>query len=213
MVQFEIFTHNPFYENSYLLFDETGEGIIIDPGMYTSSEESTVADFIDRHNIKLKAIVNTHAHIDHVFGVEWCREKYDIPFWLNDKDKVNLESLEQKAALFGVKMEPVGAPDKHIDEGDTIRFGNTELETYFTPGHAPGHVVFVHHHQQLIIGGDVLFQGSVGRVDLPYCDPDALIESIQTKLYTLPDTYQVLPGHGPSTTIGVEKKTNPFVKG
>ncbi len=212
MMQFEMFTVNPFYENTYVLFDETGEGIIIDPGMYTSSEETQVAEFIERHSIKLKAVVNTHAHLDHVMGVEWCRQRYNIPFFLHELDLVNMENLESKAMIFGVSMEPVAGPDQYITPGENVKFGNTELEVLFTPGHAPGHVVFVNHHQQMVIGGDVLFKGSVGRVDLPHCDPDALVQSIRTQLYTLPDTYQVYPGHGPSTTIGIEKQSNPFVK-
>ncbi|NNE55071.1 MAG: MBL fold metallo-hydrolase [Flavobacteriales bacterium] len=211
MMQIEIFTVNPFYENTYILHDETGEGIIIDPGMYTATEQTTIKEFVAKHAIQLQAIVNTHGHIDHVMGVEWCRQEYGIPFHMNEKDLVNIEALEMKAQMFGVSMQEVNAPEHFIQEGENVRFGNTELEVLFTPGHAPGHVVFVNHQQQVVIGGDVLFKGSVGRVDLPYCDPAALEKSIREKLYQLPDTYQVYPGHGPSTTIGIEKRSNPFV--
>jgi len=211
MIQMEIFTFNPFQENTYVLFDETGEAIIIDPGMHTVSEEAQIKAFISSQNLKPIAIVYTHAHIDHVMGVEWCRSEYNIPFWLHKLDLVNLEALPIKAQMFGVSMESVADPDQFINEGEKISFGNSELDVLFTPGHSPGHVVFIDHLQRRIIGGDVLFKGSVGRVDLPHCNADHLVESIREKLYKLDETYQVFPGHGPSTTIGLEKKTNAFV--
>jgi hydroxyacylglutathione hydrolase len=211
MIQMEMFTFNPFQENTYVLFDETHEAIIIDPGMYTSTEETRLKDFISNQNLKPIAIVNTHAHIDHVMGVEWCRSQYQIPFVLHKLDLVNLEALPLKAQMFGVSMEDVAPPDRFIEEGEKITFGNSELDIMFTPGHAPGHVVFIDHLQRRIIGGDVLFKGSVGRVDLPGCNPDDLVHSIREKLYKLDDIYQVFPGHGPSTTIGLEKKSNAFV--
>jgi hydroxyacylglutathione hydrolase len=211
MIQMEMFTFNPFQENTYVLFDETHEAIIIDPGMYTSTEETRLKDFISNQNLKPIAIVNTHAHIDHVMGVEWCRSQYQIPFLLHKFDLVNLEALPLKAQMFGVSMEDVAPPDRFIEEGEKITFGNSELDIMFTPGHAPGHVVFIDHLQRRIIGGDVLFKGSVGRVDLPGCNPDDLVHSIREKLYKLDDIYQVFPGHGPSTTIGLEKKSNAFV--
>lgn len=211
MIQHEIFTFNPFAENTYVLFDETHEAIIIDPGMYTSSEESVLKDFIAGQNLNPIAIVNTHAHIDHVMGVEWCRQQYNIPFWLHEKDVVNLDGLQMKAQIFGVGMEDVAPPDRFIIEGENIQFGNSELDVVFTPGHSPGHVVFIDHHQRRVIGGDLLFKGSVGRTDLPHCNVDDLEHSIREKMYKLDDTYQIFPGHGPSTTIGFEKKFNAFV--
>lgn len=207
----EMFTFNPFQENTYVLFDETHEAIIIDPGMYTSAEETRLKDFILNQHLKPISIVNTHAHIDHVMGVEWCRSQYQIPFVLHKLDLVNLEALPLKAQMFGVSMEDVAPPDRFIEEGEKITFGNSEMDIMFTPGHAPGHVVFIDHLQRRIIGGDVLFKGSVGRVDLPGCNPDDLVHSIREKLYKLDDIYQVFPGHGPSTTIGLEKKSNAFV--
>ena len=211
MIQIEVFTFNPFQENTYLLFDETNEAIVVDPGMYDRVEEATLFNTIKRHGLQLKAVVNTHAHIDHVFGVAACVEKFGVPFYLHKSDLPTMSGSVKAAAMYGLDLQPVPSPTHWLKEGELVKFGNTELEIRFCPGHAPGHVVLVSHFQQIVIGGDVLFKESVGRVDLPGGDGPELDRSIRSQLYTLEDTYQVYPGHGPSTTIGYEKKHNSFV--
>ncbi|WP_026997467.1 MBL fold metallo-hydrolase [Flectobacillus major] len=212
MIQLEIFTFNPFQENTYVLWDKTLECVIIDPGCHVYEERKILTDFITSKQLKPVKLLNTHAHIDHILGNAFIKRTYSIGLHLHAKDIPVLESAPSRAAYWGFPAYEHTEVDTFLEEGTDITFGNTTLEVLFTPGHAPGHVVFYHKGQQLVIGGDVLFRGSVGRTDLPLCSFADLEKSIKTKLYTLPDTTTVYPGHGPSTTIGFEKKNNPFVK-
>lgn len=206
------FTFNPFSENTYVLFDETKECIIVDPGMTDDDEDQILFDFIREKGLKPKRVLNTHCHIDHILGNSITCETYQIELVAH---KLEIETLKRgpiSSAMFGINYRESPNPHSFIDEGEEILFGNTVLDILFVPGHAPGHVAFVHHADKVIIGGDVLFRGSVGRVDLPGCNPKDLVNSIQKKLYLLPDDYEVFSGHGPETTIGEEKRNNIFVR-
>lgn len=207
------FTFNPFQENTYVLFDETKEAIIIDPGCYYPNEFKQVDTFIESEGLTLKAIVNTHCHIDHVLGVQEVKDKFSVPFQAHKNESLNLDRLDFQANMFGLPLKSATPEiDQFINEKDIVRFGSTELEILFVPGHSPGHLAFVNHATNTIIGGDVLFRQSIGRTDLPGCNHDHLIESIQEKLFKLNDDYTVLAGHMENTTIGYEKQNNPFVK-
>jgi hydroxyacylglutathione hydrolase len=212
MIQIKIFTFNPFNENTYILYDETNECVIIDPGCHNYEERKELTDFIETSELKPVKLLNTHAHIDHILGNAFVKRKYEIPYFLHKKDMPILESAPNRAAHWGFPAYEHTDVDVFMEEGDKISFGESELEVLFTPGHAPGHVVFLNREQKICIGGDVLFKGSVGRTDFPLCSFEELEKSIKTKLYTLDDDVIVFPGHGAFTKIGIEKLTNPFVK-
>lgn len=211
MIQIQSFVFSPFQENTYVLFDETHEAVIIDPGCLMQAEKETLAQFITQNRLIVKALLQTHAHLDHVFGSAFVKRKYGVKMWMHKNELPILASVENRCQLWGIRgYEPVEA-EEFIDEGDIISFGNSQLEILFVPGHAPGHLAFVNHAQRFVIGGDVLFNGSIGRTDFPLCDHEALINSIQTKFMTLEDDYRVYAGHMDSTTIGHERRTNPFL--
>ncbi|WAC09695.1 MBL fold metallo-hydrolase [Dyadobacter pollutisoli] len=212
MVQIQTFVFNPFSENTYLLSDETGEAIIIDPGCYDQSEYKTLTDYIASNNLTPVKIINTHAHIDHVLGIAALKRKYNIPFYLHRLDEPVLKAVKSYASNYGFAVFDEPEIDQYLKEGESVTFGNTSLKIIFVPGHAPGHVAFVNDEQKFVIGGDVLFHLSIGRTDLPGGDHATLLSSIRTQLFTLPDDYQVFPGHMQSTTIGFEKKHNPFFR-
>lgn len=212
MIQIQSFTFNPFSENTYLLYDETGEAVIVDPGCYDAEEFEELYNFIESNKLKPVQIINTHAHIDHVLGVYAVKEKYAIPFSLHKIDEQLLKAVKTYAPNYGFPRFDEPEIDSYLVEGETVKFGSSELKIIFVPGHAPGHVAFVNDTQRFVIGGDVLFRQSIGRTDLPGGDHETLIESIRLKLFTLDDDYTVYAGHMGPTTIGFEKKNNPFLK-
>jgi hydroxyacylglutathione hydrolase len=204
-------TFNQFQENTYLLHDDTNECVVIDPGCYEKHEREQLKKYIEDNNLKVVRLLNTHCHIDHVLGNKFVANTYNVELEIHPDDEQTLRSVPVYAPVYGFPMYEEQLPAKYIKEGDTVRFGNTELEVIFAPGHAAGHVVFYNRSEKILIGGDVLFQESIGRTDLPGGDFDTLIQSIKTKLFTLPDDVTVYCGHGPETTIGHEKKYNPFL--
>lgn len=206
------FSFNAFPENTYLLHDETNECVIIDPGCYDKHEQEILAATIKEHNLKVTHLLNTHCHIDHVLGNKFVADTYQVPLAIHEADLPTLRAVPAYAPNYGFVRYQELLPSVFFKEGEVIRFGKTELQILFTPGHAPGHVVFYHEPSQNLIGGDVLFQRSIGRTDLPGGNHTTLINSIKHKLFTLPDTVTVFPGHGLSTTIGEEKKYNPFLR-
>lgn len=210
MINIKSFVFNPFMENTYLLYDEEGQGIVIDPGCYEKYEKNELDKFIEDHNIEVQKLINTHCHIDHVFGNHHVKTKYNVPFLIHQKDLETLRSVKAYAPAYGFQNFDEVEPEGFLKEGESIEVGKMKLDILFTPGHAPGHIVLVNEKEKICIGGDVLFQGSIGRTDLPGGDFDTLIESIHSQLFSLADDVVVYPGHGPETTIGVEKKTNPF---
>ena len=210
MIQITVFTFNPFGENTYVVYDETGEAIIVDPGNYDSREDTILTSFIEEKGLKPVLIANTHAHVDHVLGVSYVKRKYGVPFALHKGDEPVLRSVKVYAPNYGFAAYQEPEVDVWFAEGEEVRFGNSTLEILFLPGHAPGHVGFYDKVGQRLIAGDVLFRESIGRTDLPGGNHATLLSSIRTKLFGLPDEVVVYPGHGPSTTIGHEKKFNPF---
>jgi hydroxyacylglutathione hydrolase len=211
MVTIKSFTFGPFQENTFVLYDTSNECIIIDPGCYTSSEQIQLKTYIEEKKLKPVYLLNTHCHVDHVSGNAFVHDTYKLLPVIHKNDLVILEGQKRVSDMYGLNCEVSPLPEKFIEEGDIISFGNTKLKVIFTPGHAPGHVVFYNTENKFVINGDVLFKGSIGRTDLPYGDFDTLEESIKTKMYTLPEETVVYCGHGPATSIGEEKYNNPFV--
>ncbi|MCH2198540.1 MAG: MBL fold metallo-hydrolase [Flavobacteriales bacterium] len=212
MISLRKFTFNAFAENTYLLYDETKQAIIIDPGMMDNSEERLMLNAIAEEELNPVKVVLTHGHIDHVLGVDFCMKKFGIPLVSHKKALPTIGMAEQVSRMYGLPFTTCPDPTEFIEEGEQLTFGNSSMDVLFVPGHAPGHVAFVDHDGKKVIAGDVLFQGSVGRVDLPGGDAPLLAKSIQEKMYALPDEMIVYCGHGPETTIGIEKQSNPFVR-
>lgn len=211
MIQVHYFTFNGFQENTYILFDETKECVIIDPGCYGTEEEQTLSNYISENGLKPVKLLNTHCHIDHVLGNNYVTNKCNIGLEMHEKDLPTLHATPEYGHLYGFSIEKSPEPKVLLKEGDKVKFGNSELEVLFTPGHCAGHIVFVAREEKFVINGDVLFMGSIGRTDLPGGDYDTLINSIKTKMLTLDDDFKVYTGHGPATTIGFEKNNNPFL--
>lgn len=212
MLNVQSFTFNPVQENTYLLYNEERLCCIIDPGCYFASEEIELRNFIELHQLTPKYLLNTHCHLDHIFGNRFIHKTYGLVLQLHKLEKQVLELGPVSGQMWQLPFDNYDGDLKFIDESDKISLGNDELEILFTPGHSPGHICFYDRASRFLIGGDVLFNGSVGRTDLPGGDFATLEQSIKTKLYTLPEDVIVYPGHGDSTTIGDEMKTNPFVK-
>ena len=211
MLNLQVFTFNALQENTYVLWDDTKEAVIIDPGCYSKEEQEELKDFIEDQGLKVVKLLNTHAHVDHVLGNAFVKRTYHVPYFLHPLDVPILKSVVVRAPSYRFFNYEEAEPDAWLEEGTDVTFGNTTLEVLHVPGHAPGHVAFVNQEYNLCIGGDVLFQGSIGRWDFPGCNFDDLISSIKNKLFKLNDAVQVFPGHGPSTTIGREKQYNPYV--
>lgn len=197
-------------ENTYVLYDETGEALVIDPGCYEQFEKKKLDEFISLKKLKVVQLLNTHCHIDHVFGNYHVKEKYKVQLYIHKLDEPQLKAIKAYAPTYGIDNYEEALPDNYLKEGEKVKWGNSELNILFLPGHSPGHVGFHSPEQKFIIGGDVLFQGSIGRTDLPGGDLDTLINSIHQKLFVLPDDTTVYSGHGETTTLGEEKVSNPF---
>jgi hydroxyacylglutathione hydrolase len=212
MVTIEKFVFNPFSENTYLLYDETSEAIVIDPGCYQNYEEKILSDFLQSKNLKLVKQIFTHCHIDHIFGNNFIHAQFDLTPEIHQKALPFLTGAPQHARMFGFEMPKQVEPTHFFSEGDVVKFGKTELSVVYTPGHADGSVCFINYPQKFVITGDVLFRESIGRTDFPTGDFDVLMESIRTKLFVLNDDFIVYSGHGEETTIGYEKLNNPFIR-
>ncbi|MBA3647472.1 MAG: MBL fold metallo-hydrolase [Chitinophagales bacterium] len=205
------FVFNDFLENTYILSDESGECIIIDPGCYYENEREDLKKFIVGKNLHPVLLLLTHAHIDHILGVKWVKETFNIPLMMNKDELFLFNNAGTIAKMYGLHADPPPAPDKFLQEGDQIKFGNSFLQAIFTPGHSPASMSFLAEKENFIISGDVLFQSSIGRTDLPGGDYETLMQSIFNKLLVLPEETVVYSGHGPATNIGEEKRTNPFI--
>lgn len=204
-------TFNPFQENTYLIYDETRDCVIIDPGCLSTEEERKLDETIAKHQLKPVRLLNTHCHIDHVFGNQHVATTYHLELEAHELEVPILEAVPQLADLYGIPGVTPSPPIQHfLQEGEPLTFGETTLEIRLTPGHSPGSICFYSAADQFLIGGDVLFYRSIGRTDLPGGDHQTLIGSILAKLMPLPDATIVYPGHGLSTTIGAERSDNPF---
>jgi len=210
MIRIQSFTFNPFEENTYVVFDETKEGVVIDPGCYEKEEEAALKSFIEKEGLTIKYLLNTHCHVDHVLGNAFVKQKYQVPFLIHEKDEAVLRAVKVYAPSYGLAHYHEVLPDGYLNEGDIVSFGTTKLNVLFLPGHAPGHIGFYDEASKSLLAGDVLFERSIGRTDLPGGDFNTLIQSIHKKLFVLPDDVTVYPGHGSTTTVGEEKVYNPF---
>ena len=212
MLSIKAFTFNPVQENTYILYNENRQCCIIDPGCYFDQERASLKEFIENSGLTPVLLLNTHCHLDHVFGNKFVHESWNLTLHIHEKEKIVLDTAPIGGKTWQLPFDNYEGPVIMIKEGETIMIGEDELEIRFTPGHSPGSVCFYHEAGGFVIGGDVLFNGSIGRTDLPGGDYATLINSIQTQLFTLPDDTRVYSGHGPMTTIGFEKMNNPFVK-
>lgn len=196
-------------ENCYILgCDVTGRGVIVDPG----DNPRAILNQAEKMGLTIEKIINTHAHFDHVMAVDPIRRATGATFHLHRNDLPILRDAPERVSLWlSSHIDPIDDPDEFLEDGQILSFGEEEVEVRFTPGHAPGHVIFVHHAGRLVCGGDTLFQGSIGRFDIPLADGPTLLRSIRTQIFTLPDDYTVYPGHGAATTVGHERIHNPFV--
>ena len=210
MIQVHAFTFNPFQENTYILYDESKEALIIDAGCFNREEQAVLRNFIEKNELKPSKLLNTHAHIDHVLGNKFIYDTYDLKTHLSSKEMPVFNTAEQTAKLYGLPYDHCDEIEGFIEEGDQIKWGNSSLEIFWVPGHAPGHLIFYHPEQKFIIGGDVLFRGSIGRTDLPGGDHQTLLNMIREKIFTLDEEIKVYSGHGDPTTVGYEKQYNPF---
>ena len=213
MITAKNFIFNPFRVNTYLLFDETKECIIIDPACMEEYEEKHLSEFIETQKLRPVRLFNTHAHIDHIAGNKFVAEKYKIGLDVHKKSLSFIRSAKEHASAFGFDDLETIEPSAFIDDGDTIKFGHSELKVLYTPGHADGSISFYAEKEKFVIVGDVLFNGSIGRTDLPTGNYNILIEGIKNKLLVLPESTLVYPGHGSFTTIKHEKYYNPFLTG
>ena len=207
------FTFNDFQENTYLLYNDKGSGIIIDPGCYSKDEQNTLKLFVVENDIKIERLILTHSHIDHILGCHFVSKEFGINQEVHAQDLQTFEAVKTYADVYGFKnyME-ANSPKTTLKEGETIKLDDeNELEIRLVPGHAPGHVVFINHSEKYVINGDCLFMGSIGRTDLPGGNHEQLLASIRRELFSLSDDYTVYCGHGPETTIGHEKQHNPFL--
>lgn len=211
MVAVRAFTFNPYAENTYLVYDESKECTIFDPGCHSSSEQQELVDFIEKTGLKPVHLINTHGHIDHMMGNRFVADKYNLGLQIHKGELEVLKSSPFVGKAMGIEIEASPDPDRFIEDEEIIEFGNTKMKALLTPGHSPAHLCFLVEADNVLIGGDVLFRMSIGRTDLPGGDFNTLMQSIFKRLFTLKDETVVYPGHGESTTIGFEKKNNPFL--
>ncbi len=205
---------NPVQENTYLVYDnDTRECIIFDPGCFTNAEEQQLVDTIEKHQLQPVKLINTHCHFDHIFGNAFVMKEYDLELGIHELEVPVLERGPVTVQMYGMPpMTPSPPADYFIAEGETIALGDNHFSVLFCPGHSPGSICFYNAAEGYLIAGDVLFDGSIGRTDLPGGDHQTLIGSILTKLMPLPDETVVWPGHGQPTTIGKERTSNPFLR-
>jgi glyoxylase-like metal-dependent hydrolase (beta-lactamase superfamily II) len=212
MLQIKCFCFNAFQENTYVLYNEKKEAIIIDPGCYFSVEKMQLKNWITEQGLKPTLFLNTHCHLDHVFGNNFISETYELPVHIHANEQIVLDRLPEAAAKWGVPTEPYIGDIKYIEQNEIIPFGEDTFKVLVTPGHSPGSVCFYHAQQDFIIGGDLIFLDGVGRTDLPGSNPLDLIKSIREQILPLPDTLTIYSGHGPETTLGREKRHNPYIQ-
>lgn len=210
MLTIHKFVFNHFSQNTYLLFDETKEAVVVDPGCYFPEEQEEISAFITKNELTLKKIIFTHCHLDHAFGSNYMHKTYpEASVEAHKEEEFFVREFLGQAARFGIQMEQPASITKNLNEDDLMEFGNTKLEMLHTPGHSKGSICFYHKETDQVIVGDVIFMNGMGRTDLVGGSLEELIDSIKNKLFTLPDKTIVYSGHGPETTIGHEKISNP----
>ena len=212
MIKIETFVFNLFAVNTFVVWDEeTKETAVIDPGMSSLSEEELHDDFISKNDLKIKYLINTHCHIDHILGCKFVKEKYNPQFFVPEKDVPLFQNAHLQASAFGVDYKEPPKPDRFITEEEELQLGKTKIKFLFTPGHTPGEYCIYFEEEKICITGDVLFREGIGRTDLWGGDYNRLTRSIETKLFTLPGDVTIYPGHGEPSTINHEMTNNPFL--
>jgi glyoxylase-like metal-dependent hydrolase (beta-lactamase superfamily II) len=211
MIHIKAFTFSPISENTYVLYYDMGKAIIIDPGCYFPAEQETLKNFITDTGLSPVHLLNTHCHLDHVFGNKWVHETYGLALHIHPNEATMLELAPMSGERWGLPFQNYTGPLHFLNDGDTVLLDDTALQVILAPGHSPGSICFYLPNQGDLIGGDVLFRGSIGRTDLPGGDSETLLTSIREKLWVLPDETVVYSGHGIKTTIGYEKRNNPFL--
>lgn len=205
----EIFTGNPIQQNGSIVYNEQGDAVIIDPSCYERYEQQEWIDFIQENKLRVHAVLNTHCHIDHITGNAFFVTHFGIPLLAHKEELFTLSFADRSAQMYGLSAYvPSPEPTDYLTDNQVLKFGDLELKVIFGPGHAVGHVAFYNEANNLLIGGDILFKGSFGRVDLPGGSMEVLKKTIFDRIFTLPENTVVYPGHGPTTTIGEEKRTN-----
>ena len=212
MFQIKDFTFNPIQENTYLLYNEHKECIIIDPGCYFDHEKDELKSFIIVNKLQPKILLNTHCHLDHVFGNKYIAEEYDLTLKAHRLEEPVLQMAVASGLMFNLPFDNYAGEIIFLSENDEVVLGEDKLKVIHVPGHSPGSICFYCEKQKFIIGGDVLFQDSIGRTDLPGGNHESLIKNIKEKLFVLPKDVLVYPGHGPKTIIGDEIVSNPYLK-
>ncbi len=212
MLHVKSFAFNPFSENTYVLYNDEKEAFLIDPGNMPEAETETLHHFITSNQLKIKNILLTHAHIDHIIGLQWAYDTFDVPVLIHSDEMEILERASFTTKNYGFFFPAFKGEIQHIEEGEQLKLGSEIIEIYDVPGHSPGSVAFYNQNNGFVISGDALFMMSIGRTDLHKGDYDQLISSIKNKLLTLPENTEVYSGHGEPTTIGFEKEHNPFLK-
>ena len=211
MLQIQLFTFSPIEENTYLLFNESGQCMVIDPGCYFDEEKDRLKAFIQSKKLTPTLLLNTHCHLDHVFGNKYVAESFGLTLHLHQKEQAVLAYAPTSGLMYNMPFDNYQGPVNLLKEGDVITLGEDKLICLETPGHSPGSLCFYNKSQGFVIGGDVLFKRGIGRTDLPLGNHETLLNSIRQKLFVLPPETIVYPGHGPSTTIGEEIRENPFL--
>jgi len=213
MINIKKFTFNEFQENTYVLFDDAKECVIVDAGCNSVEEEKKLINFLNDKKLKPVKLINTHGHVDHIMGIKFLIEKYNIPYYLHKNDVFLINEAQDHAVIFGFHIEKPPLPDKYITDNNIVNFGNSKLKVIHTPGHSPGGVCFYAENEKILFAGDTLFFTSIGRTDLPGGNHNTLLNSIKNKIFTLPDNVKVYSGHGNETSVGYEKNYNPFING
>ncbi len=211
MISVKTFVFNPFQENTYLLYDHTGECIVIDAGNFLPDENEQMHQFMKGKSLNPVRLINTHGHIDHIFGNSWFLKEYGLKTAMHPGDEPLVKGAKEYGQIFEIDMDTPPPVGSYLNDGDRIVFGESSISCIHIPGHSPGSLVFYSSEQAFVVAGDVLFQGSIGRTDLPGGDYSTLINGISEKLLTLDDNVVVYPGHGSETTIGNERRFNPFL--
>ncbi|MDX5321626.1 MAG: MBL fold metallo-hydrolase [Bacteroidota bacterium] len=212
MLHIHAFTVNPFSENTYLVYSESGEAALFDPGFSNAFEQSALLRFLEDNNLRLTQLFLTHAHIDHILGYHWVNDHFKLTARGNEKEIPVFQRGKESSALFGIPYTEGPGMKADLHHGDTITIAGETWQLREAPGHSPGSLLFVHEGQGWVICGDVIFRESIGRTDLPGGNYETLMNSIANQVYSLPDHYRLFPGHGPETSVGYEKENNPFIR-
>jgi glyoxylase-like metal-dependent hydrolase (beta-lactamase superfamily II) len=212
MLHIHAFTFNPVQENTFIVYNNNGKAIIIDPGCYFTAEQETLQSFLTTNGLTVVQLINTHCHLDHVFGNKWAAETFNVPLYIHQEEEKMLAYAPQSGIKWGLPFDNYTGPLHFLKQNDVVFLDEDELIVLETPGHSPGSLSFYAKNEQFVIAGDALFNGSIGRTDLPFANHQQLLESILAQLFTLPDAVKVYSGHGRVTTIGYEKRNNPHLQ-